>query len=1055
MSAEYLHIIGNDSVVINGNEATVDRFGVYGGLISAVTEIKDNNTIDIKGNRTTSKDFIWGGVIYQSGGSAIFENNTNLTVEDNVFTSLQGEALGGCVYVTSYFGDDCDGIVIVDNAEFKLTGNGVVSPSVALGGALYSENFVKIAGNDYVEFRKNYEQQGDNYRLRSVHALGNVEVSSSENQVVNIYDSIYVDKNLTINQNLTQGTVRLSGEYIADDLWHVKKNAGTTVEIMNSRTNRVEGSTIVEGGELIIENGAMLHTDSMQVEAGTVNLFNGVIESSGYQITFARDSKLHVQGSDNVINAESFSMQDGSTLSITLDSINKQRAALSLLNPVQIVGNITMDISFAGNTKENYYILLDVGDNSPLLEDWASSQINLNGADSSQLVWQDGRLYLNCSGGDIPQMQTFYWHGENGETWNDATFDWQQSGRSVSQGDDAVVVFSDVSSGAVNLTGVRMPSRVLVDSSADYTFEGTGKLSGSMRLTKRGRSNLTIATTNDYTGGTLLEGGSITAGSAHAFGSGSIEMKQGILNLNSFDIENTITVSEDAEVIIKNGTVTNDFFVFNAKSYTADNFRVLSDYVSMTGDGEISKARFINLTVTDSNLSEYYGGYLGADHVSIIGMGELYMEKTRISKNYLSLYGGLVYGTTIDLNSNGEVCLRDNTVSSAIELNSTYMHGGLVYGATVNLNSNGCVSLRDNSVASLSELEGGLIYGTTVNLNSNVSVSLSDNSMSASSLAGGLVYSSDLILNNNGSVLFNHNDIKATVSVYGGTLYTNSLTIQGNQLVEMDGNTVKATNTSSGNYVYGGVLSSGKGVIISGNESISISNNIAESVMGFVRGGAIYQRYDGTLPSYTNQLTGNGKVTIVGNAAISTSDALGGAIYSNAGVRFANNRSVLLRGNVEQQGNDYRLRSIYACGNLELSAGAGQNIQVYDSVYTGGNLVLNENGAAGEILLSGAYTKADLLAVKGCSGTTQEITNSRTNTVVGTTTLGGGLLSLQHGAILQTAGFSATAGGGSTVKLNKGIINSSGYAVTFASGTGIHAEGVNSLIKAESLQMKE
>lgn len=158
-----------------------------------------------------------------------------------------------------------------------------------------------------------------------------------------------------------------------------------------------------------------------------------------------------------------------------------------------------------------------------------------------------------------------------------------------------------------------------------------------------------------------------------------------------------------------------------------------------------------------------------------------------------------------------------------------------------------------------------------------------------------------------------------------------------------------------------------------------------------------------------------------------------------------NNDHVLLRGNVEQQGDTYRLRSIYACGNLELSANAGQNIQVYDSVYTGGNLVLNANKAGGEILLSGAYTEADLLAIKGSAGTETEITNSRTNTVMGTTTLGGGVLRMEAGAILQTRGFSAAADCDAQVWLDDAVLNSSGYEVSFGSGAGLVVGGSNTL----------
>ncbi|MBR5331515.1 MAG: PEP-CTERM sorting domain-containing protein, partial [Akkermansia sp.] len=100
----------------------------------------------------------------------------------------------------------------------------------------------------------------------------------------------------------------------------------------------------------------------------------------------------------------------------------------------------------------------------------------------------------------------------------------------------------------------------------------------------------------------------------------------------------------------------------------------------------------------------------------------------------------------------------------------------------------------------------------------------------------------------------------------------------------------------------------------------------------------------------------------------------------------------------------------------------------------------------GEILLSGAYTEADLLAAKnGVAGTMTEINNSRTNTVVGTTTLGGGTLCMEAGAILQTGGFSTAVGSDAQVWLDNAVLNSSGYDVSFGSGTGLVVGGSNSL----------
>lgn len=105
-------------------------------------------------------------------------------------------------------------------------------------------------------------------------------------------------------------------------------------------------------------------------------------------------------------------------------------------------------------------------------------------------------------------------------------------------------------------------------------------------------------------------------------------------------------------------------------------------------------------------------------------------------------------------------------------------------------------------------------------------------------------------------------------------------------------------------------------------------------------------------------------------------------------------------------------------------------------------------------MLSGAYTEADLLAVKGCAGTTQEISNSRTNTVEGTTTLGGGVLRMEAGAILQTWGFSAAADCDAQVWLDDAVLNSSGYEVSFGSGAGLVVGGSNTLT-ASNFTMQE
>jgi fibronectin-binding autotransporter adhesin len=71
----------------------------------------------------------------------------------------------------------------------------------------------------------------------------------------------------------------------------------------------------------------------------------------------------------------------------------------------------------------------------------------------------------------------------------------------------------------VNLAGSLTAASVKINFSADYTFQGTGRLSGGSILIKDGPNNLTILTTNNYTGPTIINNGTLTLGTGIADGS--------------------------------------------------------------------------------------------------------------------------------------------------------------------------------------------------------------------------------------------------------------------------------------------------------------------------------------------------------------------------------------------------------------------------------------------------------------------------------------------------------------------------------------------------------
>jgi autotransporter-associated beta strand protein len=71
----------------------------------------------------------------------------------------------------------------------------------------------------------------------------------------------------------------------------------------------------------------------------------------------------------------------------------------------------------------------------------------------------------------------------------------------------------------VNLTGALNPASVTVDATANYTFSGNGSIIGSCGLTKTNSGKLTILNDNQYTGRTIVNGGTLEVNDLSVAGS--------------------------------------------------------------------------------------------------------------------------------------------------------------------------------------------------------------------------------------------------------------------------------------------------------------------------------------------------------------------------------------------------------------------------------------------------------------------------------------------------------------------------------------------------------
>jgi len=119
------------------------------------------------------------------------------------------------------------------------------------------------------------------------------------------------------------------------------------------------------------------------------------------------------------------------------------------------------------------------------------------------------------------------WRGNGlNNNWDLVTADWINGGLVTFFNGDSVT-FDDTGSNniPVNLIGAVGPAAVEVNITKNYTFAGSGEISGVTALNKDGNGTLTLLTGNTYLGGTTINAGTVHVGNGGtngAIGSGNI-----------------------------------------------------------------------------------------------------------------------------------------------------------------------------------------------------------------------------------------------------------------------------------------------------------------------------------------------------------------------------------------------------------------------------------------------------------------------------------------------------------------------------------------------------
>jgi autotransporter-associated beta strand protein len=355
-------------------------------------------------------------------------------------------------------------------------------------------------------------------------------------------------------------TAKLGGAHYAGALTYSigALNKSTTFDgtISNSTnsTDTASGSNTVltkVGTGTLTWNGGGSHTGATTISAGTFML-NGTFgrtattvangaklggsgrigDSVGGSVTAASGSALvpGAAGQDGRLQLAALTL-NGTTLQYDLsptagvnDAINDR---ISTQNTLTISGTQNFQFNLTGGALgAGTYTLIDGGNNTVLTN--AAFTHNLPATTrqsfaltSSAAAGNPAFVQLAVTG----TSESLVWTGAASGAWNlNSAANWTGSTGTFYNLD--AVTFNDSSSvGSVTLTGSLQPKDITASNSLTaYTLGGTGSITGSAALTKSGTGTLAINTANSFTRGTTINGGTVSAGTATALGSGFVAL---------------------------------------------------------------------------------------------------------------------------------------------------------------------------------------------------------------------------------------------------------------------------------------------------------------------------------------------------------------------------------------------------------------------------------------------------------------------------------------------------------------------------------------------------
>ena len=775
---------------------------------------------------------------------------SNATMNVNNYLRMINVVAGGTL-------GTCRAIVSVYGGNLNIAGSILNNPVLGSGGG-NSTLFINYGGK--VDMRPNPAKPAGNITLMTLSLnngiLTNFTTLSVSNLVVN---PPYTTFALGSGQALSP-----AGTYFADAL-----TIGYTNTTPGTNIAQLDGTSLVNNGNGLV--GLSLNNSALIMDIGTSS--DSINVNGG--ITLAGVNQIYVNPVAG-FGPGTYSILTYNTNTAFVDYSGNPNYGLT--------GNVASQLVAGGPiTNSSYSISFDASTPGVI----------------KMIVSASAPTSLNWVGDGSANA----WDVVGANNWN--------NGSGVSkfyQFDTVNFTDSGSATPAVNLNTTVYPAAVNMSSSQNYTLSGLGQITGIAALTKSGTGTLTVLSTNSFTGGTTISGGTVKLGNGVS--------TMGTIGSGAISAGGTLAVdvlTNQIQILTNN--------ISGTGSITAEGpgeVMLAGANTSFTGTVKVTGGTLAPVSLPALS----YGATPSAKLIYVTNSGTLDINGLALSNNIIisgagvNGAGALVNNGASQSGANMQVTM---TGDAAIGGNFRMDINNIVTNAPGNLTGNGynltkvgtnCVSLYNSATnlwtnglgnitvnAGVLRLQNGTVLGVnpakTLTVASNATFELNNVWLAAPVKLSGILQ--------DGSCLYGTGGV--STNIYGpfsyvqGNVYSGSVSLNGTDVFDTSTNSVLVVNgvvSGGGNLVKGigyhptsatTAFSTGTGTLVLGapetftgnlvvqtgtvvlTNTASVKSAASIALAGGVVNAAL--RTDGTLTISSNQ-TISGVGSVVGNLVVPT-----------------------------------------------------------------------------------------------------------------------------------------------------------------------------------------